>query len=41
MDLVDMLVREDQMGQFMQGGDRACDMRLRKILQFTTESTKA
>ena len=41
MDVVDMLLKEDQMDQFMQGRDRAQDVRLRKILQFTTDTTKA
>ena len=41
MDVVGMLGSEDQMGQLMQGRDRAWDMRLRKILQLTTDTIKA
>ena len=35
MDVVDMLVGEDYKSQLMQGGERAQDVRLRKILWLT------
>ena len=41
MDAVDMLVREDKTGQFIQGRDRAWNVRLRKLLWLTTDTIKA
>ena len=40
VDVVDILMWDgNQGGQFMQGWERAWDVRLRKILQFTTDTT--